>query len=238
MAIAGASGWICAVCVFFVAGSVAQATNDTLAVENARLTAELRQRETEIRLLTESLAIARTESELFQKQWAEARLRAQALGADFTDAEATRAQRQLAESVRSLYLAEAERQRLAEQLRRLVAAVESAGSVTEEVSRAKELLAASEPAAGKQPAAGAKATGTLGAARVLDVNRQLRLVVLDVGAEQGARVGMAFVLTRGDREIARVRVVETRRRICGALIEKMQSNVTVTAGDAASVTKG
>ena len=97
---------------------------DKLSADNAKLKIEAEQREAVIRLLTENLAIARTESELFQKRWAEAQLRAQTLGVNFADAGATQVQRQLIESVRSLYLEEAERQRLVEQLRRLQTVVE------------------------------------------------------------------------------------------------------------------
>src|ERR1041385_3642594 len=91
-----------------------------LRAEDADLKQQLDERDTVIRKLTESLAIARTESELFQKKWAETKLQAQTLGVNFADATATGTQRQLVESVRALYLAEAERQRLIEQLQRLV----------------------------------------------------------------------------------------------------------------------
>lgn len=182
--------------------------------------AEEADREATIRTLTESLAIARTESELFQKLWTEAQM----LGVSPTDA----TQRQLVASVRSLYLAEAERQRLTEQLDRLLAAVQTGQNVTGEVARAKALLAAEKPVS---------ATSSLEAARVLEFNPKLRLVVMDVGLLHGARVGMPFIVLRGDRVIAWVRVVEVRQRICGAVIEKTEGKVTVTAGDAASVTK-
>jgi hypothetical protein len=205
-----------------------------LDAENASLKRQLDERDAVIRKVTESLAIARTESELFQKKWTEARLQAQTLGVNFADASATAAQRQLVESVRALYLAEAERQQLAEQLQRLLTAIQDKREVAAEVERTKALLAATEQpqaaaAKGKQP--------TLQTARVLDVNPKLRLVVLNVGLLHGARVGMPFVVTRGDRVIGQVRVVEVRRRICGAVIEKLEKNVKVAAGDVAHVTK-
>jgi hypothetical protein len=213
---------------------------DRLNTDNARLKSELDQREAVIRLLTENLAIARTESELFQKKWAEAQLRAQTLGVNFGDAGATQTQRQLVESVRALYLAEAERQRLVEQLKQLLDAVQSGKDVEAELMRTKELLAATEqPLVPETP--GPSRTGrteaTLETARVLDVNPKLQLVGLNVGLLQGARIGMPFMVLRGDRVIAEARVVEVRKRICGALIEKMDKGVTVKAGDAAQVTK-
>jgi hypothetical protein len=210
---------------------------DKLNADNAKLKAELDQREAVIRLLTENLAIARTESELFQKKWAEAQLRAQTLGVNFADAGATQSQRQLVESVRALYLAEAERQRLVEQLNRLLAAVKTGKDVTAELKRAKELLAATEQPLLPAQAKSGPADATLETARVLDVNPKLQLVVLNVGLLHGARVGMPFLVLRGDRIIAEARVVEVRKRICGALIERVDKGVTVKTGDAAQVTK-
>ena len=219
---------------------------DKLSAANADLKQELEQREATIRTLMENLAIARTESELFQKRWQEAQLRAQTLGVNFADDAAAQTQRQLIESVRSLYLAEAERRRLVEQLQQLLATLETGGDIRGEAQRAKAFLGAVEkPAATNATPTAApsgnaetpRASGTLDAARVLEFNPKLRVVVLDVGAQQGARVGMPFIVLRGDRVIAQVRVVEVRQRICGALVEQVEKGVTVTAGDAARVTK-
>ena len=213
---------------------------EKLTTDNQRLKTDLEQRETIIRLLTENLAIARTESELFQKKWSEAQLRAQTLGVNFADDSATQAQRQLVESVRALYVAEAERQRLVEQLQRLLQAVEKQGDVAGELARTKALLATEQSASdatGKGSAGNKQAEGALESATVLDVNANLRVVVLNVGLLQGARVGMPLVVLHGDRVVAELKVVEVRQRICGALIEHVEKKVTLKAGDKARVTK-
>jgi hypothetical protein len=214
---------------------------EKLTGDNERLKTDLEQRETIIRLLTENLAVARTESELFQKKWSEAQLRAQALGVNFADDSAGQVQRQLVESVRALYLAEAERQRLVKQLQRLLDAFETHGDVTGELAQTRVLLAtANRPADDKKEAggtAGEQTEGMLGAAKVLDVNPNLRLVVLNVGLLQGVRIGMPLVVLRGDRVVAELKIVEVRRRICGALIERVEKKVTLKAGDVARVTK-
>ncbi len=240
----------CTVGLFFVvtgllAADEAQPPVDELRVlvekltgDNQRLKTELEQRETIIRLLTENLAIARTESELFQKKWSDAQLRAQTLGVNFGDETATQAQRQLVESVRALYLAEAERQRLIEQLQRLRDAIEEPGDVAGELARTKALLRSSEqPAHGQAVGAGKQAEGTLELAAVLDANPNLRLVVLNIGLLQGARVGMPLVVLRGDRVVAELEIVEVRRRICGALIERTEKKVILKTGDVVRVTK-
>lgn len=246
----------CGVCLFFAATGLRAAEEArpaavaadelrvvvaALASDNQRLKTELEQRETIIRLLTENLAIARTESELFQKKWSDAQLRAQTLGVNFTDETATQAQRQLVESVRALYLAEAERQRLIEQLRRLLDAIQKQGDVSGELTRTKALLSTSEQPVSGQAAkvgtAGKQAEGTLQSAVVLDTNPNLRLVVLNIGLLQGARVGMPLVVLRGDRVVAELEIVEVRKRICGALIERTEKKVTLKTGDVARVTK-
>ena len=250
MSVPGRRTRVCTVCLFFVATGLLAAEEaqppaaameelrvlvEKLTGDNQRLKTELEQRETIIRLLTENLAIARTESELFQKKWSDAQLRAQTLGVNFADETTTQAQRQLVESVRALYLAEAERQRLIEQLQRLLGAIQKSGDVAGELARSRALLATSEqpPAA----PAGKAAEGTLEAATVLDVNPNLRVVVLNIGLLQGARVGMPLAVLRGDRVVAELRIVEVRQRICGALIERLDRKVTLQAKDVARVTK-
>lgn len=137
--------------------------------------------------------------------------------------------------------AQTEQQRLIEQLKRLVDAIETNGNVAAETARARELLAATESTAQGAAATNAvpadRARPTLQSARVLDVNPQLRVAVVNVGAEQGARVGMPMIVMRGNRAVAWLTVVEVRRQICGATIDRVAKGLAVTAGDTARVTK-
>jgi hypothetical protein len=204
-----------------------------LRQQNDELRQTLQQRDAQLRVLSEDLAIARTESELFQRRWAEAQLRAQTLGVNFADADTKQWQRQIIETVRSLYLAEAERQRLLEQFRRLIAAVESGQAVSAAVAVAKNAVVLSEQPG--EPRAARREVGSLEAAQLVDVNRELRVAVVNVGLEQGARVGMPLVVLRDDRVIAELRIVEVRRNIAGALIGSEDKAVAIQAGDEARV---
>ena len=47
-----------------------------------------------------------------------------------------------------------------------------------------------------------------------------------------------MIILRGDRVVAELRIVEVRQKISGALIESVEKNVTLQAGDTAKVTKG
>jgi cell shape-determining protein MreC len=209
---------------------------ESLSADNQRLKTDLEQRETIIRLLTENLAVARTESELFHKKWSEAQLRAQTLGVDFADDSAAQTQRQLAESVRALYLADAERRRLVAQVQRLIEALQKTGDVAGELARTKALFEAADRSPSGR-ATDRQTQGGLGAATVLDVNPDLRLVVLNIGQVQGARIGMPMVVMRGENVVAELKVVEVRQRICGALIEQVREGVTLKTGDVARVAR-
>jgi hypothetical protein len=60
-----------------------------------------------------------------------------------------------------------------------------------------------------------------GGARVLDASRELGVLVLDAGARQGVRAGLVLMVMREKRSLARVRVVDVRRRVAGAVIEDL-----------------
>ncbi len=60
-----------------------------------------------------------------------------------------------------------------------------------------------------------------GGARVLEANRELGLVVMDAGSRQGVKAGMVLMAVRGAKPLARVRVVDVRRRVAGAAIEEV-----------------
>lgn len=58
---------------------------------------------------------------------------------------------------------------------------------------------------------------------VISVKEQWSFVVGNMGENQGAKIGMPMRVMRGDRKIATLRVVDVRQRICGAVIQEMDS---------------
>lgn len=69
--------------------------------------------------------------------------------------------------------------------------------------------------------------------RVLDVNRKLRMVVLDAGSLQGLKPGMTFAVLRGRKAIATLRAVDVRNRVSGAVVEEARRNAFPEKGDRA-----
>jgi hypothetical protein len=70
-------------------------------------------------------------------------------------------------------------------------------------------------------------------ARIVDVNLDLGLVVLDQGARQGVRYGLPLTVLRDRRRVARIRVVDVRERIAGAAVEETARGETPQTGDRA-----
>lgn len=73
----------------------------------------------------------------------------------------------------------------------------------------------------------------LEALRVADVNPELGMVILNAGRRAGLRPGMRFALMRGAQVTARVRLVDVRGNVGGAVIESKESLRKVAAGDRA-----
>ena len=59
---------------------------------------------------------------------------------------------------------------------------------------------------------------TIQQARVLNVNRDLNMMVLNVGARQGIKPGVHFKILRNDVVIGGAQAVDVRREVCGALM--------------------
>jgi len=79
-------------------------------------------------------------------------------------------------------------------------------------------------------------TGTLQQAKVISIDQESGLVVLNVGDQKDARIGMRFVINRGSSKIATGIVAETRQDVSGLLIQSLEENdLNVQLGDSARV---
>ncbi len=118
----------------------------------------------------------------------------------------------LAEENAALQGAAAEARREAARLMETLAAARAEADVL----HARGLRAESDRVGGRIPAA-AMAPGRV---RVAEVSEELGLVVLDGGAAAGLRAGMTMQVLRGSNPVARIRLVDVRERISGAVIDE------------------
>jgi hypothetical protein len=58
---------------------------------------------------------------------------------------------------------------------------------------------------------------------VISVKDEWSFVVGNLGEKQGVKIGMPMRVMRGDKRIATLRVIDVRQRICGAVIQEMDS---------------
>jgi hypothetical protein len=58
---------------------------------------------------------------------------------------------------------------------------------------------------------------------VISMKEEWSFVVGNLGEKQGVKIGMPMRVMRDDRKIATLRVVDVRQKICGAVIQEMDS---------------
>ena len=78
------------------------------------------------------------------------------------------------------------------------------------------------------------AAGSAGQAKVVSIDSESGLLVLNVGESQGARIGTTYRLTRGDQPFGSAIVADVRRNVCGAFVEELEpGSGPVRLGDSA-----
>jgi hypothetical protein len=179
--------------------------------------------EAAIKGLTESLAVANGETELFKRKADDLADRTEALGIQTAgnDTEALRAR--LLAAVRDLRIVQKEKDAAREQLVALTESVmqllkTSDGIDAKSRLKVEENLRAASALIGREDSKTATSAG-LTSGRVIDTKPDLALVVANLGSRQGVKNGMPFQVWRGEKQIASVRVVDVRDAVSGAIIQ-------------------
>jgi chromosome segregation ATPase len=74
---------------------------------------------------------------------------------------------------------------------------------------------------GQKPAP--ETAGSASNAKVMNVDSESGLLVLNVGEAQGARIGTTYQLVRGDQPFGTAIVADVRRNVCGAFVEQLDA---------------
>ena len=215
----------------------------------AEMQTEMAEKEQALKALGESLAAAQGEAEAFRKRCQE--LQQQRVAGPATAADTVRLNSELADATAALQRSEQERSKLLDQLQRLNTVLEEVlhgpesmslvqrAQALAEAERVKRALAAARPSTARLAPMVVRepVPPTLDSAQVVSLNWSLQLAVINLGSEQGVRLGMPFAVIRDDRVIARLKVVEVRKKISGAVIETMDRGSAVKTGDRVRLTK-
>jgi hypothetical protein len=193
--------------------------------------------EASIKGLTESLAIANGESELFKRKSDELNERIEALGIISADKEKQNLQARLLAAVRDMRLLQKQLDTSKDQLTVMTEAVmdlikSSEGIDPKARMKVEEALRSSSAFLNHQKDISAATGADLTAGTVVDVKPDLSLIVANLGSRQGVKTGMPFQVWRGARQIASVRVVDVRDSISGAIVQNTVTPAeSVRSGD-------
>ena len=188
-----------------------------------------------ITALTESLAVANGETELFKRKSEELNERIEALGLGLQEGDngIQKLRDRLIAAVRDLRLLQNEKDAAKDQLARLSESVlgllkNSEGIDAKSRLRVEEDLRSTSLLLQKE----SKVTASgLNNGSVVDYKPDMSLVVSNLGADQGVKIGMPFQVWRGNRQVASVRMVDVRKSISGAIVQSSNSSESVQAGD-------
>ena len=195
-----------------------------------------------IRTLNETLAVSNAEGEVFKREYGDLLLRMEALGLASVGDNKEALEQRLLKAVRDLSLVRDEKDKLVERMAALcetvVLYIKSAPAPDPQIRLDIEaqMRAANEAmnaAAEKETVANVASPALeLSNGQIISVKEEFSLIVANLGSKQGVKIGMPFQVVRGNRFVARARVVDVREHICGAVVEEYSSNTEkVKIGD-------
>jgi len=197
--------------------------------ENKQLQSALAETEKSAADARKNLARLQDENEVFKRKVAELMLKIEALGLDAAPGNTPKLEQRVLDAVATLRTMAEEKKKLSEALVRLTEAAslytKSATSPNTDARVALEAELRNASAVLGNPSANAvEATAvpaTISDGRTISVRDDLALVVMNLGTNQGVKLGMPFQVIRGDHIVGSVRVVDVREKIAGAVIQNL-----------------
>jgi hypothetical protein len=201
-------------------------TAAALLAQNEELRRQLSIQQESLKTLTTSLAESNAEAELFRRKYSDLELRMEALGLQSASKDRAKLEQRLLAAVSDLQLAQKERDEYRDQMLRLNETLlrylktsqggdaQARMDLETQLRSTNQLVTTSKDAA-PQPG--------LMDGSVISVKDEWSFVVGNLGEKQGVKIGMPMRVMRGDRRIATLRVVDVRQKICGAIVQEMDS---------------
>jgi chromosome segregation ATPase len=204
-------------------------TAAALLAQNEDLRKQLSIQQESLRTLTTSLAESNAEAELFRRKYSDLELRMEALGLESANKNRAKLEQRLLAAVSDLQLAQKERDDYRDQMLRLNEALlrylktSQGGDAQARMEIEAQLRSTNELLTKSTQATVSSEQPSLMDGSVLSVKEEWSFVVGNLGQSQGAKIGMPMRVMRGDHTIATGRVVDVRQKICGAVIQEMDS---------------
>jgi hypothetical protein len=199
-----------------------------LLEQNEDLQRQLSVAEESLKALTSSVAESNAEAELFRRKYSDLQLQMEALGLASANKDRTKLEQRLLAAVSDLQLAQKERDKYRDQMLRLDEAVlcylkTSQGADAKARMDVETQLRCIDKLVTKPTNAPALPEPSLMDGSVISVKDEWSFVVGNLGERQGVKIGMPMRVMRDDRKIATLRVIDVRQKICGAVIQEIDS---------------
>jgi hypothetical protein len=204
------------------------ATAEPATAENEEMRRQLSIAQESLKALTSSLAESNAEAEELRRKYSDLQLRMEALGLASANKDRAKLEQRLLAAVSDLKLAQKTRDEYRDQMLRLNEAIlryiktsqgddaQARMDVETQLRSTNELVTKStNPPEAPEP--------SLMDGSVISVKEEWSFVVGNFGEKQGVKIGMPMRVMRDDRKIATVRVVDVRQKICGAVVQEMDS---------------
>jgi hypothetical protein len=181
-----------------------------------------------LKALTSSLAESNAEAELFRRKYSDLQLQMEALGLTSANKDRAKLEQRLLAAVSDLQLAQKERDEYRDHMLRLDEAVLCYLKTSQSADAKARMdvetqLRSIDKLVTKSSKAPDLPEPSLMDGNVISVKDEWSFVVGNFGEKQGVKVGMPMRVMRGDKRIATLRVIDVRQRICGAVIQEMDS---------------
>jgi len=213
------------------------ATAETLLQPNEQLQRQLSIAQESLKALTSSLAESNAEAEELRRKYSDLELRMEALGLTSANKDRAKLEQRLLAAVSDLQLAQKERDEYRDGMLRLNEAVlcylktSQAGDAKARMDVEAQLRSVNTLLTKSTSAPDLPEPGLMDG-RVISVKEEWSFVVGNIGEKQGVKIGMPMRVIRDDRKIATLRVVDVRQKICGAVIQEMDSKKEkISVGD-------
>jgi len=197
--------------------------------ENEQLQRQLSIAQESLKALTSSLAESNAEAEELRRKYSDLELRMEALGLASANKDRAKLEQRLLAAVSDLQLAQKERDQYRDEMLRLNEAVlcylkTSQGGDAKARMEVEAQLRSINTLITKSTSTPDLPEPGLMEGSVISVKEEWSFVVGNLGEKQGVKIGMPMRVMQDDRKIAILRVVDVRQKICGAVIQEMNSS--------------
>jgi hypothetical protein len=205
-----------------------EVTAPGLLRQNEDLQKQLLIAQQSLKALTSSLAESNAEAELFRRKYSDLQLQMEALGLASANKDRAKLEQRLLAAVSDLQLAQKERDAYRDQMLRLDEAMLCYLKTSQSADAKARMdvetqLRSIDKLVRKSTNAPDSPEASLMDGSVISVKDEWSFVVGNLGEKQGVKIGMPMRAMRGDKRIATLRIIDVRQRICGAVVQEMDS---------------